>query len=80
MRRISHDLPGLTQRLAKLRDTLIEQADETQLAWRDAQAERFFQQHISPVAPTLSGLVSSLTQAIETFESIAKQVHDPDQS
>lgn len=78
MRRISHDLPGSTQRLAKLRDTLSAAAAETELVWRDNKGRQFFQQHIAHVAPTLSGLVSSLTQAIEQFEDIAKKVQDPD--
>ncbi len=78
MRRISHDLPGVAQRLAKLRDTLSVAVSETEQVWRDDKGQQFFQQHISHVAPTISGLVSSLTQMIEQFENIAKQVQDPD--
>lgn len=80
MRRISHDLPGITQRIAKLRDGFTQNSVETQQIWRDAKARQFFQQHLGEVAPTLSGLVSSLTRTIELFEDIAKKVQDPDQS
>lgn len=79
MRRISHDLPGVAQRLAKIRDTLSVAVAETEQVWRDDKGQQFFQQHISHVAPTISGLVSSLTQMIEQFENIAKQVQDPDE-
>ncbi len=78
MRRISHDLPGSAQRLAKLRDMLSVAAAETQQVWRDDKGKQFFQQHVSQVAPTVSGLVSSLAQAIEQFEEIVKKVQDPD--
>ncbi len=78
MRRISHDLPGIAQRIAKLRDGLIQNMDETQQAWRDTKSRQFFQQHMSEVAPTLSGLVSSLARTIEQFEDIARKVDDPD--
>lgn len=76
MRRISHDLAGITQRIAKLRDGLTQNSEETQLVWRDDKARQFFQQHLADVAPTLSGLVSSLTRTIEQFEEIAKKVQD----
>lgn len=78
MRRISHDLPGVAQRIAKLRDVLSRNMEETQQVWRDEKSRQFFQQHLSEVAPTLSGLVSSLTRTIEQFEDIAKKVEDPD--
>ncbi len=78
MRRISHDLPGVMQRIAKLRDELALAAEETQAVWHDDKGRQFFQQHIAEVSPTLSGLVSSLTRTIEQFEDIAHKVHDPD--
>jgi len=78
MRRISHDLPGVSQRIAKLRDNLSAAASQTELEWRDEKGAQFFQQQISHVAPALSGLVSSLALAIEQFEDIAKKVQDPD--
>ncbi len=80
MRRISHDLPGVAQRLAKMRDTLSVAVVETEQIWRDDKGQQFFRQHISHTAPTISGLVSSLTQMIEQFENIAKQVQDPDEA
>ena len=79
MKRISHDLPGITQRLAKLGENLSASAAETQQVWRDDKGRAFLQQHIADVEPNVKQLVSSLTQTIERFESIAKQVQDPDQ-
>lgn len=77
MRRISHDLPGVTQRIAKLRDELTDAAAETQLVWRDDKGRQFFQQHIAEVSPTLNQLLTGLAQSIEQFETIAKTVLDP---
>lgn len=78
MRRISHDLPGIAQRIAKLRDELSQNMEQTQQVWRDEKSRQFFQQHLAEVAPTLSGLISSLTRTIEQFEDIAKKVAEPD--
>ncbi len=80
MKRISHDLPGVTQRIARLRDDLSQAAANTQQIWCDDKGRQFFQQHIADVAPTLSQLISSLTQSVEQFEDIAKKVLDPDQN
>lgn len=78
MRRISHDLPGVAQRIAKLRDLLAQNMEQTQQVWRDEKSRQFFQQHLSDVGPTLSGLVSSLARTIEQFEDIARKTDDPD--
>lgn len=80
MKRISHDLPGVGQRLARLRDALQASAEETAQVWQDDKGEQFFRQYIAHVAPALSGLVTSLSQTIEQFEDIAKRVQDPDKS
>jgi archaellum component FlaC len=78
MRRISHDLPGVTARIAKLSDELATTAAETQHVWRDAKGQAFMQQHISEVAPTINQLVSALSRSIEIFEDISKKVQDPE--
>lgn len=78
MRRISHDLPGVAHRIAKLRDGFSQNMAETQRVWCDEKSRQFFQQHLSEVVPTLSGLAASLTRSIEQFEDIAKKVEDPD--
>jgi hypothetical protein len=78
MKRISHDLPGLTSRIAKLGDELALSAEETQQHWRDAKGQAFIQQHISEVGPTLNQLVSALSRTIEMFEDISKKIQDPE--
>ncbi len=78
MKRIGHDLAGVTQRIARLNDQLAEFTVEAEQIWRDEKAKLFFGQHIAPAAPALSQLVSSLTQSIELFEDIARKVQDPE--
>jgi hypothetical protein len=80
MKRISHDLPGAMQRIAKLADVLSYSASETQRAWPDATGRAFFQQHVVEVDPTIRQLVSTLAQSLEQFEEFAKCIRDPDNS
>lgn len=79
MKRISHDLPGVTQRIAKLREELMESASETQRLWQDEKGQGFFQQHIADVGPILGQLTSKLAQTIEVFEDMSKKVQEPNQ-
>ena len=78
MRRISHDLPGITQRIAKLGDQFSFAIDETAEIWKDDKGRSFLQQHTSEIGPTINQLVSTLSETIELFEVIAKKVQDPD--
>ncbi len=77
MKRISHDLPGVSQRIAKLLDELEIELVETQKVWRDAKGQAFIQQHYTEVRPTISKLVAGLSESVELFEQIAKQLRDP---
>lgn len=77
MRRISHDLAGLTQRIAKLRDGFALDVQAAEEVWKDAKGRTFFQMHTSEISSIINQLVSSMTQDIELFENIAKQVRDP---
>lgn len=77
MRRISHDLPGIAQRIAKLRDEFDVEAVHAQQIWKDEKGRQFFQQHVQEVRPTLSQLVAHLTRTIELFENVCKQLRDP---
>lgn len=80
MRRISHDLPGVTQRIAKAAEAFDGMVTETQERWRDDKGRAFLQQHTSEVRPTLSQLVAAMTKATEIFEDISKKLQDPDQA
>lgn len=78
MRRISHDLTGVTQRIAKLVEEFEVSIDETKEVWRDAKGQAFFQQHTAEVRPTVTQLVSAMIRTNELFEEIARRVRDPD--
>lgn len=78
VKRISHDLPGVTQRIAKLTAEYHVDIDETLEVWRDAKGQAFMGRHTSEIRPTVNQLVSALTKSIELFENIAKKVRDPD--
>lgn len=79
MKRISHDLAGTTQRIAKLGDTLTVAIAELREVWKDDKGRSFLQQHTADVNPTLRQVVAGMSESIELFEVIAKKVQDPDQ-
>ncbi len=79
MKRISHDMAGATQRIAKLGDSFAVTLTEIQEVWKDDKGRAFLQQHTSEIHPTLQQLVATMSETIELFESIAKKVQDPDQ-
>ncbi len=78
MKRTSHDLAGISQRIAKLSDQLEYQVQLVTEVWKDDVGRSFIQQHLQHVSPQLRQLTSEMTSAIEDFESIAKQLLDPD--
>jgi len=78
MRRISHDLAGLSQRINKLSDQLDSEVRTVTEVWRDDVGRSFIQQHIHEVPPQLRLLVADLNSVIEEFESIARQLQDPE--
>ena len=78
MKRISHDLPGVTQRIARQSEEFEHCVQETLELWRDAKARSFVQQHTADIRPAINQLVSAMSQSTELFEEIAKRVRDPD--
>lgn len=78
MRRISHDLPGVTQRISKLTDEFLVITDETAAVWKDQTGTAFLRKHTSEIRPTVAQLVSAMTKTIEMFEDISKKLSDPD--
>ncbi|MCR9295881.1 MAG: hypothetical protein NXI32_24455 [bacterium] len=78
MKRISHDLPGVSQRIAKLADALELEVEETKSVWKDEKGRNFLRQHYSEVRPAISQLVSGLSESVELFEQIAKRLQDPE--
>ncbi|MEM7475899.1 MAG: hypothetical protein AAF483_12980 [Planctomycetota bacterium] len=79
MRRVSHDVPGVAQRLNKLTNELEQSAQDTAEVWKDEKGRAFLQKHISEVRPIVVHLTSSLMNTIELYEEIAKRLRDPDQ-
>ena len=78
MKRINHDLAGITQRIAKLADQFEMNVGLIKEVWKDDVGRGFIQQHTSEVSPQINQLVSELAVTIEQFENIAKQLQDPD--
>lgn len=78
MQRINHDLAGITQRIAKLADQFEMNVGLIKDVWKDDVGRGFIQQHTSEISPQINQLVSELAVTIEQFESIAKQLQDPD--
>lgn len=78
MKRMSHDLAGATQRIAKLGDSLSVAIAELQDVWKDDTGRVFLQQHMADINPTLRQLAAGMSESIQLFEVIAKKVQDPD--
>ncbi|QDV24291.1 hypothetical protein [Aureliella helgolandensis] len=79
MKRISHDLPGVAQRIAKLNEEYQSVIDETKEVWKDGKGRAFMNRHTSEVRPAITQLVATLVQSTELFEEISKKLQDPDQ-
>ncbi len=79
MKRISHDMAGTTQRIAKLGDSFTVTLAELQEIWKDDKGRAFMQQHTAEINPTVQQLVATMSETIELFEGIARKVQDPDQ-
>ncbi len=80
MRRISHDMSGITQRLNHIKESFGNEVREVSEVWLDAKGRTFLQQHTSTVEPTLAQLMGAVVQATDLFESIAKKLRDPKSS
>lgn len=78
MRRISHDLPGITQRIAKLSESFDVSTAEAKEYWKDDKGRAYFQQHTAEIRPTINLLVSGMAESVELFEEIGKRLRDPD--
>lgn len=80
MRRISHDMSGISQRLNHIKESFSEEVGEVSEVWLDAKGRVFLQQHVSAIQPTIGQLVGSIMETTELFENIAKKLRDPKQS
>jgi hypothetical protein len=80
MRRISHDLSGIIQRLNHLGESFNHEADELAKSWVDVKGRAFIAQHTSEVQPSIGQLIVSVTETAELFENIARKLKDPKDS
>lgn len=77
MRRISHDMSGIAQRLNHIKESFNEEVGEVSEVWLDAKGRVFLQQQISAIQPTIGQLMGSILETTELFENIAKKLRDP---
>ncbi len=77
MQRISHDLPGVAQRLTRISDELLTEVENTQQVWKDSQAQAFVKEHMQEIRPTVQQLVVEITRTVELFEDVAKKLSEP---
>lgn len=80
MRRISHDLSGISQRMHHLGEVFCHEAEELAKVWVDAKGRAFVAQHTSEVQPTIGQLIVSITETADLFENIARKLRDPKDS
>ena len=77
MRRISHDMTSISQRLNHIKESFSEEVGEVSEVWLDATGRVFLQQHVAAIQPTIGQLVGSILETTELFENIAKKLRDP---
>lgn len=77
MRRISHDMAGIAQRLNHIKESFNEEVGEVSEVWLDAKGRVFLQQQVSAIQPTIGQLMGSILETTELFENIAKKLRDP---
>ncbi len=77
MRRISHDMSGIAQRLNHIKESFSDEVGEVAEVWLDAKGRVFLQQQVSAIQPTIGQLVGSILATTELFENIAKKLRDP---
>lgn len=78
IRRVSHELGGLGERLKQLAEQLDQEGHLTEEIWRDQRGEAFLREHIFPFKSNVSQLVSSVNETSELFEELARRLSDPD--
>lgn len=79
MRRLSHDVTGIGQRIYRAHETFEVAMAEVKEVWKDDRSRDFFQRYTADVSTTIRQLTASLTTAIESFEQMSQQLQDPDQ-
>lgn len=78
MRRVSHELGGLGERLSRLAEQFDQEGRLTQETWRDGRGEAFMREHIFPFKTSVAQLVASIRETSQLFEELAKRLSDPD--
>jgi hypothetical protein len=64
MRRISHDLAGVAQRLNHVAEVFNHEAEELGKIWLDAKGRAFLQQHTTEVQPTINQLAAAIIETV----------------
>jgi hypothetical protein len=80
MRRVNHDIPGLGQRIERAAEKLQAAILEVEEVWKDDRGRDFLQRYTSEVSTTVKQLSGALSSAVESFESISRQLQDPDRA
>lgn len=80
MRRVSHEMGGLAERLGRLAEQLEQEGQLTQEVWRDQRGEAFLRERIFPFKTHITQLVASISETSELFEELVKRLSDPDAS
>jgi hypothetical protein len=77
--RLSHDLAGCGQRMAKLDTQWSTEVQQLSRLWTDEIGRQFLDQQLADVTPRVGLLISELAELCECFENIARSLNDPDQ-
>lgn len=72
----SHDLPGSIQRLTRMLNDLRNDVTNLNETWRDKKSTEFQTEHLLPIEPVLSGVITSLSDLAELSGDIHKKLRE----
>lgn len=72
----SHDLPGSIQRLTRILNDLRTNITNLNETWKDKKSQEFQMEHLLPIEPVLSGVITSLADLAELSSDIQKKLRE----
>jgi uncharacterized protein YukE len=72
----SHDLPGSIQRLTRMLNDLRNDVTNLNETWKDKKSTEFQTDHLLPIEPVLTGVITSLSDLAELSGDIQKKLRE----
>lgn len=73
---LSHDLPGSIQRLTRMLNELRTEMTSLNENWKDKKSVEFQTEHLLPIEPIITGVITSLSDLVELSGDIQKKLRE----